>query len=363
MCKLHNGVKQVYMVKNKFSRNQINKCGEILLSSSNSEEVKEAEKVINEWRCNHTQVLQQLNIYIDEFFVKQNVKYSFSSKRIKRMTSIKDKLDENEDMRLGGLQDIGGLRYVFESIDDVESAYRKLKDIDMPNFTLKKFYDYIESPKLSGYRSIHIVYKYTSEDERYSGLQVELQLRTRLQHCWATAVETGELITSHALKSSLGDESWLTFFKLVGALFALKEQRNLPLWCTVKKEDSGKRIISQEIKEKIKAINDKNQFLNQLYGFQSTINVAEQNKYPDDYYLIENDTEKKWVEFTTYRADEYKKACDAYQNKEEYIEMNNLKRAVVLVSVDDIKVLRDAYPSYFYDSKLFINSVESMINE
>lgn len=184
-----------------------------------------------------------------------------------------------------------------------------------------------------------------------------------MQHCWATAVETGELITSHALKSSLGDESWLTFFKLVGALFALKEQRNLPLWCTVKKEDSGKRIISQEIKEKIKAINDKNQFLNQLYGFQSTINVAEQNKYPDDYYLIENDTEKKWVEFTTYRADEYKKACDAYQNKEEYIEMNNLKRAVVLVSVDDIKVLRDAYPSYFYDSKLFINSVESMINE
>lgn len=200
------------------------------------------------------------------------------------------------------------------------------------------------------------------EDERYFGLQVELQLRTRLQHCWATAVETGELITSHALKSSHGDESWLAFFKLVGALFALKENRNLPIWCTVKKEDEDRNIISQEIKERIRSIDCKNQFLNQLSGFQKTINVVEQQEYPDSYYLIENDTDKKVVVCTTYRSNEYGEACNAYQKKEEDIEKYNLKCAVVLVSVADIKVLRDAYPSYFYDTELFLESVESMIN-
>lgn len=147
------------MVKNKFSRNQINKFGEILLSSNSPKDVENAENAINEWRCNHTPVLYRLNVCINGFFEEQNVKYAFSSKRIKRMTSIKDKLDENESMRLGGLQDIGGLRYVFENIDDVEVAYRKLKDAVMPGFVLKKSNDYIESPKSSGYRSIHIVYK------------------------------------------------------------------------------------------------------------------------------------------------------------------------------------------------------------
>ena len=55
-------------------------------------------------------------------------------------------------------------------------------------------------------------------------MKIELQIRTKLQHSWAMAVETAELITGTALKSSQGEEEWLTFFKVISSLFAIKEK-------------------------------------------------------------------------------------------------------------------------------------------
>ncbi len=50
-------------------------------------------------------------------------------------------------------------------------------------------------------------------------LLIELQLRTRLQHEWATAVETMGTFLQSSLKSSQGPEEWLDFFSLfVGTL-------------------------------------------------------------------------------------------------------------------------------------------------
>ena len=73
--------------------------------------------------------------------------------------------------------------------------------------------DYIQHPKPSGYRSIHLVYKYKNPiSPEYNGLFVELQIRTRLQLAWATAVETMGTYLGHALKSSEGPERWLDFF-------------------------------------------------------------------------------------------------------------------------------------------------------
>ena len=52
---------------------------------------------------------------------------------------------------------------------------------------------------------------------------IELQIRTRLQHAWATAVETMGIFIDHSLKSSQGPQDWLDFFSLVGNAFAYIE--------------------------------------------------------------------------------------------------------------------------------------------
>lgn len=117
-------------------------------------------------------------------------------------------------MRLGGMQDIGGFRIVVNDIEALLNTKKVLSENIPTSFDLVKIMDYIQEPKESGYRSIHFIYKYKSTDDNTDGAKVELQIRTKLQHSWAMAVETAGLITSTPLKSSMGSDDWLTFSKL-----------------------------------------------------------------------------------------------------------------------------------------------------
>lgn len=85
--------------------------------------------------------------------------------------------------------------------------------------------DYIQHPKPDGYRCYHLVYEYQGFGftAAYSGLRVEVQVRTQMQHAWATAVEAVGIFTKQALKSNQGNEDWLRFFALMGTAIAAIE--------------------------------------------------------------------------------------------------------------------------------------------
>jgi hypothetical protein len=70
------------------------------------------------------------------------------------------------------------------------------------------------NPQKSGYRGIHLVYRYNGRKTEYNGLKIEIQIRTVIQHAWATAVETVGMFTQQALKSSQGEQDWLRYFAL-----------------------------------------------------------------------------------------------------------------------------------------------------
>ena len=61
----------------------------------------------------------------------------------------------------------------------------------------------------------------------WQGLQIEIQLRSRLQHQWATAVETVGTFIGDELKSNRGDQGWLRFFALMSSAIALSERTPL----------------------------------------------------------------------------------------------------------------------------------------
>lgn len=66
-----------------------------------------------------------------------------------------------------------------------------------------KDYDYIAAPKVDGYRCFHRVFKFKEdsvEEECFRGRRVEIQIRTRLQHSWATAVEAVGLFRGEDIK-------------------------------------------------------------------------------------------------------------------------------------------------------------------
>lgn len=56
-----------------------------------------------------------------------------------------------------------------------------------------------------------------------------MQIRTAIQHSWATAVEMVGLFRKESLKSGLVDIKWLRFFELVSELFIKLKIKNHPV--------------------------------------------------------------------------------------------------------------------------------------
>ena len=201
---------------------------------------------------------------------------SVHTSRIKRMNSIVDKLKANVQMGLGTLQDIGGVRFVFDTLEDTYRAYSIIELFEIDGFERVKEYDYIkgnQAPKPSGYRSIHVVYKSISEDAKKDGYRIEVQLRDRLQHCWAMAVETGSLVANTSLKTNLNNaEDWRQFFKLISAVFSIKENTNI--------HPDYINKIHKELCEEYSRFRNELRLVDQLQALSTT--VAHANRLQDD---------------------------------------------------------------------------------
>ena len=335
----------------RFTKSQITEAGKTLLTSKIIEERNSALEIINEWRTDHLYPLNVMRNALVRILEKNNISVHLISQRLKRLTSIEYKLDLNENMGLGGMQDIGGYRAVVKDTKDLFKL-KELLETNKTNHELKRITDYIEKPKQSGYRSIHYVYLFNSTNEQYNGLQLELQIRTKLQHNWATAVETAGILTKTSLKSSQGPDDWLEFFKVVSSLFAIKEK--LPVL------EEHQELTMEELMVECYKMTVKMNIIDILSGLRISARQIEIDKYSGDYYLIHINVKKKSVSISTFLKKDYEKATEEYLNLEKEIKEN--ESAVVLVSASSIKSLREAYPSYFLDTSEFINSLERVNN-
>src|SRR2546430_5146054 len=207
----------------KASKGQINKAGEILSSSDKSDAIAvlSAWELAAAWRACHAYPINTFQATL-RTKLRGNFVDPIVAQRLKRMPTIIGKLVRYPSMKLTTMQDIGGLRAVLKSVAEAE----KLADIyENKSRFLHELIDrknYIDEPRSEdGYRSIHLIYKYKNEHySAYDGLRLELQIRSRIQHKWATAVETMGTFLGQALKSRQGDQEWLDFFALTLSAFA-----------------------------------------------------------------------------------------------------------------------------------------------
>lgn len=337
----------------KYSRNKINVSGQALVAGPDiGFPFFDANIIIEDWRSLHMLPLEHLVKNITQILSEAGITASFSSHRLKRMTSIIAKLRHNPTMRLGGVQDIGGARFVFEDIPTLLKAKDIIANATLDSFIPdRKIYDYVTSeglgPKDSGYRSIHFIYKYISENPDYDGLRVELQIRTRLQHDWAMAVETAELLSQSPLKAGLGDKYWMDFFKLSSAVFAKKE--GMPV------EQSYASMDEQGFCIEYSKLEKKCRFLEQLQGLVSAVKITEQHSLAMGYAVIYIHFVDRIVQLRHYSNGELESASRYYSEVEKSI--NNIEAAVVLVAVSDMKELQEAYPSYFLNASEFVQAL------
>lgn len=327
----------------KFSRHQLDKAGMALIGTDPFKR-NEAFPIIEQWRETHLHVLQEFNKQILFFFKEHDISYSISSMRIKRMTSIESKLRNNIDkgMKLGGMQDIGGIRFVFDTIDQLDRVSQALVHFISEDFELIRKYDYIETPKESGYRSMHYVYRYRDTDPIYDGLSIELQIRTKIQHSWAMAVETAGLISQTSLKADIADGSeWRGFFKLISALFAKEEGK--PVHKDYR-EYSHKKFCTEYFKY------DKHNLVDQLKALRVTVSMDFDN-VKDGYCVLTIDFVNKIVHALTFSKEREEEATKLFSQIERTI---NRDEAALMVGIEDMKEIKEAYPSYFLDTKNFL---------
>ena len=115
--------------------------------------------------------------------------------------------------------------------------------------------------------------------ETWNGLKVELQFRSKLQHVWATAVETVGAFTRQALKSSRGQAEWLRFFALMSSHIARTEKTHLI---------PDTPANNAELKAELSACAHGLNAIPQLEAFQQSIGATKQSDIlrGSGYYLL-----------------------------------------------------------------------------
>jgi hypothetical protein len=134
------------------------------------------------------------------------------SQRLKRLSTIVDKLIRQPTMALSRMQDIGGCRAIVENVDQLRRVEKRLTRNRAP----ERVDDYVFRPRSSGYRAVHVVVRY---DERC----VEIQLRTRTMHEWAVAVERWGGRLGEDLKSGRGPQPVLDWLEAISEALAIEE--------------------------------------------------------------------------------------------------------------------------------------------
>lgn len=334
-----------------YSKKQVDKAGiKVATLDKSSDEYKQALAVVDNWRAVHGYPL-----YVISGKLKRMTegKRMLVVHRLKRVDSIVAKLKRNDHMSLRNMQDIGGCRVVVPTIKDVYKVADEFEN-SRARHQLVKENDYIKEPKKDGYRSLHRVYKYISDNKEnpYIGMKIEIQFRTLIQHYWATALETMGTCTKTNLKAGIGDDATKRFFVLASNLLAMFEMQPLV------PGTSGS--LKENIKE-IKAIDEQYHIMNKLKAISSTVKNLKNLKSIKNaaYYLLELDLEKFVLSIRGYNKREFKSAVAEYDFIESF---KQGKSDVVLVSASSMKELKSAYPNYFGDIKEFIIKIEQMMS-
>ena len=285
------------------SKNQINKAGQILVDPNvNPSNLWWAVELADKWRACHA---YPINTFQATLRVKLRTfpHNPIAAQRLKRMPTIIDKLRRYPAMKLTTMQDIAGVRAILGTVPDIF----KLADLYRKNTNflheLTDEYDYVTMPRNDdGYRSLHLVYKYKNpRNKAYDGLRIELQIRTRLQHIWATAVETMGTFLGQALKSRQGDQEWLDFFSITSSAFAYKEKSPLvPKYAHLSQEDTFKAVAKAEAKLGA---------LEKMSGFSVAVDAISKSRGKGSFYhLIILNSLAKTVEIKPYDRESFDRA-------------------------------------------------------
>lgn len=348
------------MRTNSHSRGEIDRAGAELLRgypdlgsnfTTKMKDYRRAFTVMDDWRASHAFPLNIIQVTLRKR-VKELAENGEVYQRLKRTPSVISKLKRFPDMKLSRMQDLGGCRAILASLNDIvviRDRYKVARD----RHALVGEKNYIDSPKPSGYRGRHLVYKYQSDRvTTYNNHRIEIQLRTRFQHLWATAVEVAGLYTKSPLKSSVGPDDWLEFFQYASSAIAIIEDTASlhPQYCNT------------EIVDRLRNLEARLNACSALSAFSSSHKTIQQDApLGATHFLVEVDYSSAVSTIVAFR--DFVQASQAYGKREIEVTSDGDSVDVVLVAAQDVASLARGYPNYFLDTDEFVILVREILED
>jgi putative GTP pyrophosphokinase len=298
--------------------------------------------VIEEWRAAHRAVLNTFQAILRERARNAGV---MVAQRHKRKRTIFDKLNRLPGMSLSRMDDVAGCRLIFKKPKDLHTFRQrfhgarfkhKRRHADDPNR-----YNYIHTPKPTGYRGIHDIYEYDVNSEvgkALTGLYVEIQYRTLVQHAWATAVEVIGFITESQPKFQQGDKRYEYAMALASEILARAHENQRGPYPQLEDRDIVAKFLVAEREIGL---------LDMLRGLNAADRAVSAKK--NAILIFEGG---RALQIKTYRD-----ATEALRALFE-LEKENPDHDIVLVRADTSDEVRLAFKNYFSDARDFIKLVE-----
>lgn len=347
-----------------FSISQIGKAGRRLRKEETSPEQRESSlEVLAYWRTQHS---EPLKIAFSELKASslQHDSRTLLALREKRAKSIIDKLKRERTMNLTKMQDIAGCRAIVGIQKDALKIARSLKK----KKHIKQVNNYINTPKSDGYRGIHLVGNYRTRS--FENLQVEFQIRTNIQHAWATAGEITELFSATPIKNLYGDANWKHFYRLAADCFSVIDSKYMNRDINPVNFDVDQAVyllrtrhgaelgsISREIKKRARELRVYEKF----EIFRNTLQFSKSHVPEGSEYCVIHalnlGTNTPSIE--VHMCGDIVSAQAINLSIERKI-VSDTEELVVMLSVGAMASLEAAYPNYFADSGFFMTLLKTI---
>lgn len=294
--------------------------------------------VLENWRAAHARVINVFQANLR----KRCAPFGYPvGQRLKRRPTIIDKLSREPGMNLARMNDIAGCRVILPRISQLETfrdgllkAQWRHKLTHEPNR-----YDYVQSPKETGYRGIHLVYAFAPSSrgaDPWRGLRIEIQLRTRAQHLWATGVEAGDLLTRGRAKFGEGGEAYRRYWQLASEIIA-RTKEGQPSYLA---DLSGK-----EIAQEFEALEDQLHIGRLLKSARRARPILKEDR--TTILIYKGDQNNPLKAKTFIHLDE---AIDYYGKMEKLL---GDRADIVLVEANNVANLRKVFQNYFLKTTFF----------
>lgn len=343
----------------KYSLNAVKRAGKILRAEMYTwDELIAAQEILENWHACHSYPLNLFYLSL-AYFAREQSPLTNVVQRRKRQPAIIAKLKSNLNIQLTTMQDIAGCRAITKGVSELESLVSRCREV-WTNHELYDTDDYIATPKPSGYRGIHLIYRFQSDKKAFNGRFVEIQFRSRFQHAWATAVEIVDLFQGQSLKAEKGEPRWQRFFALMGSAIARIERTQTVPGTPIGREGKDLQDELRHYAEELKVISLMRAYGSVTRSFSGIAGLSGRgvSGYSSGdasefgYFMMQLDADLETIHVTGYKQGDVQKA---YRDVAEAERSGNPN--IVLVAATDLDRLKDAYPNWLIDTHNFIGAL------